>query len=62
VVRSPVVTPSKDYWDSWFHTYTNLVSRLNAKRQSDYWQHWFDTYSQALSKQLHPPTSAGVNA
>jgi MinD superfamily P-loop ATPase len=53
---------SGDYWDTWFDTYNRLISRLNAKQQSDYWQRWFTIYSQVLAKQLHPPTTVGVNA
>jgi Fe-S-cluster-containing dehydrogenase component len=53
---------TSDYWDNWFDTYNRLVSRLNGQQQSAYWQRWFNTYAQALSKQLQPPTSVGVNA
>lgn len=53
---------SGDYWEDWFKIYNRLVSQLQAKHQADYWQRWFETYSQALSNQLHPSTSAGVNA
>lgn len=53
---------ASDYWETWFTTYNHLVSRLNARHTSDYWQRWFQTYSQALSQQLHPPQSVGVNA
>jgi Fe-S-cluster-containing dehydrogenase component len=60
--QSLTLKSSSDYWDAWFEIYNRLVSRLQADRQPDYWQRWFETYSQALSNQLHPPTSAGVNA
>jgi 4Fe-4S binding domain len=56
------VEPSDDYWGTWFNTYNHLVSGLKVNQPSDYWQRWFDTYSQALSRQLHTPTSVGVNA
>ncbi|MGP1371803.1 MAG: 4Fe-4S binding protein [Almyronema sp.] len=39
---------STDYWESWFATYTRLVARLQASKQSSYWRQWFDTYAQAL--------------
>ena len=39
---------SADYWESWFATYTRMVARLKAPKQSTYWQQWFDSYSQAV--------------
>jgi Fe-S-cluster-containing dehydrogenase component len=51
-----------DYWERWFNTYNLLVYRLKANQPSEYWQHWFDRYSQALTRQLHTPTSVGVSA
>jgi Fe-S-cluster-containing dehydrogenase component len=53
---------SEDYWERWFNTYNLVVSRLKANQPSEYWQCWFDRYSQILSRQLHTPTSVGVNA
>jgi ferredoxin len=53
--------PANDYWEKWFVTYNNLVSELKTQQISEYWREWFDQYSQALSQQLHAPTSVGVN-
>ncbi|MEM1240233.1 MAG: 4Fe-4S binding protein [Cyanobacteria bacterium P01_H01_bin.26] len=39
---------STDYWNTWFETYTRMVDRLKATKQSGYWYQWFDTYAQTL--------------
>lgn len=43
-------TPTDNYWDSWFATYNQRVSRLRAAKHSEYWQQWFDAYAQKVSK------------
>jgi len=61
-LRSPAAQSTSPYWDTWFETYDRLVARLTTTAQPDYWHRWFDRYTQALTQQLHPPTSPGVTA
>jgi Fe-S-cluster-containing dehydrogenase component len=43
---------SGDYWERWFATYNQMISRLHQTQNSAYWERWFDIYSQKISKLL----------
>ncbi len=61
VTETYLTHPVGDYWESWFSTYEQLLTRLKSKQRSPYWQQWFNLYSQRLHSLQTQDSSANLS-